>query len=314
MIHKIRIKFAFALVLALSIAGATALSQQTNKTGTPTKDDEIKLSSELILMNITVTSTSGDFIRNLTKEHFNITEEGKPQKVEFFGAEKTPFAAAILLDVSGGMEDKIRLAKVGMAQFADHLGADDVLAVYQFGNEIKKLQDFTSDRDISDYMWDAEAKGETRIYDCLVEAVEAMSKRDERRRAILIVSDGMDNRSSHTLDDSLRRALAANVVIYSIDLIGSAGGGRVATEELQGHAVLKQMAEKTGGRYLPSPGGSHLTEALTKVVEELNNEYTVGYYSTNEKRDGKWRRVEVQLPKPNVSIHTRAGYYAPKDK
>src|SRR5204863_34177 len=86
------------------------------------------------------------------------------------------------------------------------------------------------------------------------------------------------NLTKHSLDDALKKALTANISIFSIDLIGSIDSGRTTTEEMQGHAILKQIAEKTGGRYLLSPGGRQLTESLTKIAEELNNQYTVGYY------------------------------------
>src|SRR5262249_31852913 len=146
------------------------------------------------------------------------------------------------------------------------------------------------------------AEGQTKIYDCLVDAVEALSQRPERRRAVLVISDGMDNQSKHSLDDAKKRALTANVVIFTVDLIGQQGSGRVTQEEMLGHGILRQMAEKTGGRYLLSGGGLHLNDLLVKVVDELRNQYTIGYYSTNDKRDGKWRKVEVQLPKPDINI------------
>jgi Ca-activated chloride channel family protein len=305
------------LILSLTAVSVCVLcQQQPGKAGSTQSQEqgEVVLTSNLVLMNITVTGAQGGFVKNLTKDYFTIKEEGKPQKIEFFGAEQTPFAATILLDISGSMENKISLARAGMAQFADHLRGDDVLAIYQFSDEVKQLQDFTNSRDISDYVWDVRADGFTCMYDCLYEAAEGFSKRSELRRAILVISDGMDNRSKHTLDEAMKKTLAANIAIYSIDLIGSGDAGKPSIEEMQGHSIMKQMAEKTGGRYLASPGGRLLTESLKKIVEELTNQYTVGYYPSNEKRDGKWRKVEVALPKPDVSVHTRAGYYAAKDK
>jgi len=310
-------KILSVLILSLMVISVGVFGQQQQaKTATEQTQDngEVVLTSNLVLMNITVTAGQGGFVKNLTKEYFTIKDEGKPQKIEFFGAEQTPFAATIILDISGSMESKISLARAGMAQFADHLRGDDVLAIYQFSDEVKQLQDFTNSRDISDYVWDVKADGFTRMYDCLYEAAEGLSKRPELRRAVLVISDGMDNRSKHTLDEAMKKTLAANIAIFTVDLIGSIDNGRTTTEEMQGHSVLKQMADKTGGRYLLSPGGRFLTDSMKKIVEELTNQYTVGYYPSNDKHDGKWRKVEVALPKPDVSVHTRAGYYAAKDK
>jgi Ca-activated chloride channel family protein len=217
-----------------------------------------------------------------------------------------------MLDISGSMEDKISLARAAMAQFADNLRADDVMSIYQFSDNVKQLQDFSNSHDVSDYVWDIKAKGMTMIYDCLIDADDALSKREERRRAVLLISDGMDNHSSHKLDDAIKKTLGANVSVYSVDLIDT--NGHQGPDEMQGHSVMKQMAEKTGGRYLATPGGTHLSDALAKVIEELRSEYTVGYYSNNDKRDGKWRKLEVTVPRPDVSVHARAGYFAPKDK
>src|SRR3954462_15995666 len=120
------------LILSLMVVSVGVFCQQQlpEKAGsTQTQEQgEVILTSNLVLMNITVTATQGGFVKNLTKDYFTIKEEGKPQKIEFFGAEQTPFAATILLDISGSMESKISLARAGMAQFADHLRGDDVLA------------------------------------------------------------------------------------------------------------------------------------------------------------------------------------------
>src|SRR5581483_9504648 len=177
MVRRIAIRVLLSILL-IGLVKATAQQQSKDIQD----NNEIKLSSDLILVNVTVTNTQGQFIRNLTKDHFSIKEEGKPQKIEFFGAEQTPFAVAVMLDVSGSMEDKIRLARAALAQFADQLREDDVMSIYRLSDEVKQIQDFSNSHDISDYVWDLKANGETMIYDCLVDAVTALSKREERRR------------------------------------------------------------------------------------------------------------------------------------
>jgi Ca-activated chloride channel homolog len=136
--------------------------------------------------------------------------------------------------------------------------------------------------------------------------------REEKRRAILLVSDGGDSTSRASLDQAIRIAAEANVTIYCVDL--SDRGVFRTTPRDNGAEVMKTLAVKTGGRFFTTPGGRDLKDAFAQTVEELRNQYTLTYEPKNERRDGKWRAIEVQLTKPELKARARQGYYAPKDK
>jgi Ca-activated chloride channel family protein len=175
---------------------------------------------------------------------------------------------------------------------------------------VKKQQDFTEVRDVPDSVWDLEAKDETPLYDAIVQSADDLSQRSERRRAILIASDGADTKSRASLDQAVKKAIAANAMIYAIDMTDSAVNRTNMREN--GAEVLKSIAEKTGGRFFRSPGGAKLREAFANAVTELRNQYTLTYESSNDRLDGRWRAIEVRVARPQLNIRTKQGYYAKK--
>lgn len=279
-------------------------------------DDTVRLHSDLVIVNLIVTDSKGQYAHGLAEKDFTILEDDRTQPINTFFAEEAPFAAAILIDTSGSMDYKFGLARAAAASFVDHIRDNDQVAVYGFNNEIRLFQDFSDLRDISEYIWDAKAENTTRLYDCLFEALNALEKRPEKRKAILVISDGWDSNSAKASFDSvMKKALSAGVTIYSVDLIDDStrmGSSSWVVELRRGMAELREFAAQTGGRYIHSPQGDKLEEEFTNVVDELRNQYTITYYPTNSKRDGRWRRLGVGLSRQGLTTRTRKGYWAPK--
>lgn len=279
-------------------------------------DEPVKLHSDLVVVNLTVTDASGQYARGLSIKDFTVLEDNTPQSINSFLAEEASFAAAILIDMSGSMDYKFGLARGGAASFVDHIRDNDQVAVYGFNNKVKLVQDFSDLRDISEYVWDAKAENDTRLYDCADEAIAALEKRAEKRRAILLISDGWDTSSSKASFDSvIKKALAAGIVMYSIDLIDDnarVGNASWVLGLRRGQTEMKEFASQTGGRYVYSPQGDKLEEAFTNIVDELRNQYTLTYYPTNQKRDGRWRKLSVGLSRQGLMTRARKGYWALK--
>ncbi|MEK6320150.1 MAG: VWA domain-containing protein [Acidobacteriota bacterium] len=284
----------------------------------PRQDDDetVRLHSDLVVVNLIVTDARGQYARGLSAKDFTVLEDNTPQPINSFLAEEASFAAAILIDMSGSMDYKFGLARGGAASFVDHIRDNDQVAVYGFNNKVKLFQDFSDLRDISEYIWDAKAEEDTRLYDCADEAVVALEKRPEKRRAILLISDGWDTASSKASFDSvIKKALAAGIIFYSIDLIDD--NSRIGSTSYvlglrRGQSEMKEFASQTGGRYIYSPQGDKLEEAFTNIVDELRNQYTLTYYPTNQKRDGRWRKLGVGLSRPGLTTRARKGYWALK--
>ncbi len=273
-------------------------------------DDEIiNVDSSIVVLNATITDVNGKPITGLKQTQFKVFEDGQEQKVDFFEAEKTPFAAVILVDTSGSMEGSVSMARSAAINFLDGLRPDDMTAIYNFDSRISLVQDFSNSRDVSEKIFDLKAVGMTVLNDAIYKASIELSKRSEKRKAIIVLSDGADTKSGRSGDKALKAAIAANSTIYTIDMSSINMGGK---DRFQSQAVLKNFAEKSGGIFVPAPGGVAMREAFKNIVEELGVQYTLGYQPTNAKKDGKWRAIEIRVAKPNLTIRTRKGYHAAK--
>lgn len=309
---------AFLPVLVLLLLCVTSPAQQSPQQNppeqkqTPDEDEPIKLDTSLVVMNVTVTDLSGKYVTGLRAQDFSIFEDKGAQKIASFSFEEMPFAAVILLDISGSMGQKMALARAACSNFIEGIRDGDVVAVYTFGGlDVKKIQDFSEVRSVDPLLWETKAKDMTPLYDGLVKAAEELAKRPERRRAIIILSDGADTSSRNTLEKARKKVIDGEIAIYAVDLSDTALY-RTAPRDT-GQEVLKSLAMTTGGRFFPSPGGRQLRDAFEQTINELRNQYTIAYEPTNDKKDGKWRIVEVRT-KAGQNVRTRQGYYAPKEK
>jgi Ca-activated chloride channel homolog len=277
-----------------------------------TDDEPITVESSLVVINAAITDSKGKPVTGLKQAQFQVFEDGKEQKIEFFGFENTPFAAVILLDSSGSMEQRVSLARSAAIQFLDRLRTDDVTAIYNFDSKISLVQDFSNSRDIYEGVFDIKANGMTVLNDAIFKAAEELGKRPEKRRAIIVLSDGADTISKRSAEKALKAALAVNATIYTVDMSPLAAG--ISRERMQNQGVLKNFAEKSGGKFIATPGGVAMRDAFKNIVEELGTQYTLGYQPTNTVKDGKWRAIEVKTGKAELNIRTRKGYNAPKEK
>ncbi len=275
------------------------------------EDEVINIESSVVILNAAISDNDGRTVSGLKQTQFKIFEDGKEQKIDFFQSEETPFAAIILLDTSGSMEQRVSMARSAAINFLDGLRADDVAAIYNFDSKVSLVQEFSNSRDITHRIFDLKADGYTALNDAVYQAAQELGKRPEKRKAIIVLSDGADNKSGRSADKVLKAALAENVTIYTVDMSAIDTGGR---ERMQSQGALKNFAEKSGGYFVATPGGAAMRDAFKGIVEELGVQYTLGYQPSNTKKDGKWRKIEVRVARPNLNIRTRKGYNAPKEK
>jgi len=278
---------------------------------TSAQDDEIiKVDSSLVVLNTTITDKTGKPVEGLKKVQFKIFEDGKEQPVSVFESESTPFAAVILIDTSGSMESRVTLARSAAMNFLDGLRVDDMVSISNFDSKVSLIQDFSNSHDIPDRAYDLKAYGYTVLNDAIYQAAEQLSKRTEQRRAIIVLSDGMDTKSGRSADKALKAALLANATIYTVDMSDVDTGG---VDRMQNQGALKTFADKSGGRFIATPGGTAMRDAFKNIVSELGTQYTLGFAPGAASKDGKWHTLEVQVAKPNLTIRTRKGYNAAKN-
>ena len=307
--------FTFVQPVRPPALGCTWL-QKTDGKKQEDKDQAVRLHSDLVVVNVTVTDQEGRFVHSLKAGDFVLQEDNVKQAIRSVEADEASFAATILVDMSGSMEYKFGMVRGSAAAFIEHIGEDDQVAVYGFNDKIKQFQDFSNNRYITDYIWDAKAEDDTRLYDCIDAGINALLTRPEKRRAVLLISDGWDNTSQKaSMNSVMKKALNAGIVIYCVDLIEDeylAGSGSVAPMLRRGRGEMQEFARQTGGRYIHSASGDKLEEGFTGIVDELRNQYTLTYYPGNDKRDGRWRALSVGVSRPGTAVHARRGYYAPK--
>lgn len=275
------------------------------------QDDIIKVDSSLVVLNAAVLGADGNSVEGLRRDQFHIFEDGAEQPITLFQTEETPFAAVILLDTSGSMETRISLARSAAIKFLEGLRPGDATAIYTFDSKLDQLQDFSNSSDITEHIFDIKAYGMTVLNDAIYEAAAALSKRPEKRKAIIVLSDGEDTSSKRSADKALKAALAADATIYTVDMSSIEDGNKRRSQNI---GVLKNFAEKTGGIFVPTGGGTVMRDTFKRIVDELSSQYTIGYQPANTKMDGKWRSLELRISRPNLTIRTRKGYNAPKAK
>lgn len=272
-------------------------------------DTVIRVDSSLVLLNATVLDKNGKPVGGLRQNQFKVFEDGVEQSVSLFSAEETPFAAVILIDTSGSMEERVSMARAAAINFLDGLRENDNAAIYRFDSKVFLIQQFSGSRDVDEKIFEIKADGMTALNDSIFKAAAELAKRSEKRRAIIVLSDGEDTFSGKSAAKALKASQDADASIYTVDMsaISNSGGKRV-----QNQAALKNFAEKTGGKFISTPGGASLRQAFKSIVDELGVQYTLGYEPSNLKKDGKWRAIELTVSRANLTIRTRKGYNANK--
>jgi Ca-activated chloride channel family protein len=292
------------IVCLLLLSFSTAYAQQD--------DEVVRVNTDLVVLNITVTDATGQYVPGLRLSDFKVFEDGKEipaQLISSFSVHESPFASVVLLDTSSSMEVRLSLARSAAIRFLDRLREEDVAAVYNFDSKVERVQDFSTGRDLAPMAFGLHAKGMTRLNDAIIDAAKALADRPEMRKAIVILSDGMDTSSKATSDKAIESALGIGATIYAVDMSGSGGG----SNNQQSAAVLRNFAEKSGGRFVGTPGGPALRDAFANIADELGHQYTIAYRPLNKTRDGKWRKLDVKVSRPELLVRTRKAYRAAKE-
>jgi Ca-activated chloride channel family protein len=277
--------------------------------------------TDLVLLSVTVTDSAGRHVANLTREDFRIYEDGVLQEISHFSSQPLPISLSLLVDTSTSMDqdNKLGLAQLAASGFIARLGPDDVAQVLDFDSQTKILAPFTGDKAVLDLaLKQMRAGGSTSLYNAIYTALsELRLARGQfgpapRRQAIILLTDGEDTSSIVPSDDVIDLARRSEVIIYAIAIAAKSGTPTRAWNEAE--TVLRSLTRDTGGRVFMAPEPQQLAAIYGQVAEELANQYTVAYMSTNGKKDGTWRKISMQVLKGDAMPRTRAGYYAATGK
>jgi Ca-activated chloride channel homolog len=271
--------------------------------------------ADLVHLNVSVTAGAGRYVTGLGREAFTVFEDGVLQDVQFFAAAEVPLDLVVLLDLSGSMTSQMPLVRQAAIGLVRSLRPGDRASVVAFSDVVRVRADFTGDFEaLTVAIEGTQAHGGTSLYDAIYIALGSFERAAPapagiRRRAAAVLSDGADTRSLLGFDDVLERARRLGVSLYTISLMDPAFDRVGSPHEHQ----MRRLARETGARSFHPQRAEELAGIYAVVVQELSQQYTLGYTPTNAARDGAFRRITVRVDTDSgAQARTRAGYFAPR--
>jgi len=291
------------------------LRPQTNNQGD--QNQSIIERTDLVSLPVTVTDAYNRLVTGLDSHHFEIYEDKVKQEISFFSDDDAPVNLGIVFDVSGSMKGKLDRARDALKAFIQTSHSDDDFFLVGFNQRANLLAEFSDGEALANKLTLVDPKGQTAVYDATYLGIEKVKQGRHNRHAILLISDGQDNSSRYTYGELRKLLKEAGVQIYCIGIveIGGASGG---TLDIQGQAILEEIAQTTGGKAFFPRSSAELEDATTRIALELRHQYSIGYNPTNVKRDGQWHKIKVNVKGPkglsNLKVQHKEGYYAVASK
>jgi Ca-activated chloride channel family protein len=258
---------------------------------------------EIVQVTATVTDDDGRFVKGLTRDKFRVKEDGVMQRLTAFAGENIPLEIVVAVDVSQSMTEAMPTLKAAVRTFLQALRPADQVTLLAFNDNI-----FTAARRSTDPVARVRAVdrlapwGGTALFDAMLTALNTVGKQPGRR-ALVVFSDGEDQNSVATLKRVESRLETSDATIYTIGL-----GRSVRDRSLA--QVMARMSEMSGGRSFLIDDIDELETVFADIVEELSNQYLLSYGSSNDSRDGSWRRIIVELTEGKYQVRHRQGYRA----
>ena len=273
----------------------------------------IRLDVDMVLVPVTVTDPLNRLVTGLEKEDFQVFESNSEQKIRSFASEDAPVSIGIIFDLSGSMTSKLVRAKQSILQFIKTSNPQDEFFVIGFNDRPELIEDFTSSvENIQARLATVTSGKRTALLDAIYYGIAKMKDAKHERRALLVVSDGGDNRSRYTEGEVRSQVRESNVEIFSVGIFDEYAA---TPEERTGPQLLDSISMDSGGRLYQVDDIDEMGDIAEKISTELRNQYMIGYRPSDLAHDGKWRKVKVKInPPPGLpplTVYARTGYYAP---
>jgi Ca-activated chloride channel family protein len=276
---------------------------------------QFRTTIDIVSLNITVVDGASKYLTDLEQADFSVFEDGIRQDIIYFTRRAQPIALSLLLDSSASMEDKLQMLQVAATNFVKRMKPSDLAQVIDFDSRVSIRQGFTASQpELQTAILQTVAGGSTSLHNAVYVSlkelgkIKAQNEEDVRRQALIVFSDGEDTSSLVSFEEVLDLAKRSETAIYTIALRGNDSSSRGFREA---EFVLRQLAQETGGRAFFPAKIDDLNGVYGQIADELASQYTLGYTSKNPRNDGAFRRIVVQVARPNASARTKRGYYAP---
>jgi Ca-activated chloride channel family protein len=285
-------------------------------------DSTIKIPTELVLLDVTVIDQNNRPVFTLTKDDFTVYEDKVKQEIENVSREEVPISVGLVIDTSGSMRTKLQTVSDAALGLVRQLRPHDEAFIAQFKAEPELVQDFTQDkRELEDALGELFTGGGTSLLDAIIATADyAHEKGKQRRKALVIITDGLEKNSSvkeKEVMDAIKEDLVQVYLVGFIDEAEDAAGIFGKSPAKKAKELLNRLAEDSGGRAFFPKDVSEMAAIAKQIAEDLRTQYVISYYPSNANRDGAFRSVRVVInPKDSRKLiaRTRQGYYARNDK
>jgi len=307
--------------LASAFAGASADKQAVSAPApqapkTPEAAQIFRAGVDIVSLNVTVSDPQSRYITDLGQAEFNVFEDGAKQELTYFNRTDLPIALSLLIDSSASMEQRMENAQEAAIGFAKRIRPQDLAQVVDFDSRVEIKMGFTNKVDeLEKAIRSTSPGGSTALHNAVYISLKELAKvkarnPDEiRRQAIIVLSDGEDTSSLVSFEEVLELAKRSETAIYTVGLQPPEQGALRGFREAE--FVLRQLAQETGGRAFFAKQIADLKDVYGQIADELSSQYSMGYAPKNPRRDGAFRRIVVQVSRPNSSARTKRGYYGP---
>jgi len=312
----------FGLLASIFILTPHLRPQEVVRGRSPVLRADVKM----VLVPVTVTDRRGANVNGLEQKSFTVLDDKAPQTIVSFSTEDSPCSVGVVLDISGSMRNTLGAAKDVVQAFLNTTNSGDEFLLLTVSTQPAANPGFTTDiADLEQSIGTARPGGMTALIDTVYLGLNRMREARQPRRALLILSDGIDNQSRYSQSELLRVAIEANVQIYTIIFDTGAAGGSAGTvpfrpsmiakpgdrgPERQGPEMLEKLSDRTGGLHFRVRNQAEAHEAVIKTGQALRSQYMIGYHAPDSSGSGKWHRVQVKLDRAQVQVYARTGYYA----
>ncbi len=305
------------------------------------EDEVIRISANEVMLPVTVRDRTGQLVTTLTRTDFRVYEDGREQQLSDLALRQVPVDVALLVDASSSVASNLEDFTHAVEEFAARLDAEDRVCLVKFDDRVELLLDWTKSRlQLRRALRRVTPGIFTRFNDALLRVAREQFQKTERRAAIVVLTDGIDSgRGATTLNAAMRALLESGVAVYAISnteierarkqaeldraLAGTEASVRFNQLRIgdlreglralaDGENNLAQLAQATGGRLYKPRGFDTLDSVYREVAEELRHQYALYYTPLNTARDGRFRRITVEVPNRQFQVTSRVGYYAPR--
>ena len=303
--------------IALLLAAACAAAAQVPAPGRSTQQDsepgafQISVDVSLVVLEASIRDHDGHAVPQLKREDFEVFEDGRPQPIRLFRHGDTPVTVGLVIDHSGSMREKLEEVTAGARAFVRSSNSSDQMFVVNFNERVSQglplgLRFSDSIEQLAAAVSGHPAVGTTALYDAIIDGLIRLRDGAREKKVLIVISDGGDNASKAPLDRVLKMAEQSNAMIYTV--------GIFEPDDPDGKpGVLRRLAHETGGQAFFPSQLTETVEICEHIAKDIRDQYTIGYSSSSEKRDGRYHKVRLTARSKTggkLSVRTRAGYSA----